>query len=147
MARRFGRFGGAARVGYGAAAIGAGFSKLGSGAYKAYYAIKARKGLDAGKGIERMYAGARALRSGSRNIRQGLHTMRGVKGHPFYGNQYSQVSRGTSSMHPGERGMPQINLNVRMVRGGRGRATRRISAGRVSIRRLSTGRRGGRRKR
>jgi hypothetical protein len=98
--RTYLRLSGPGRVGYGVAAGAAGVSKIGLGSLETVFAIRSHRAIAAGKGVQQIYSGARALRSGIRNIRRGL-TGGSQKGHPFYGNQYARVSRYRQSVGRG----------------------------------------------
>jgi hypothetical protein len=132
MARYHGRLGGAFKLAYGASAFGAGFSKVGLGLHKAYAGAKARRPFELGKGLEKAFAGARAIRSGFRNTRQGFRSVKGVVGHPFYGNQFTKVARAGAAAGSTEKTHQHIHIHM----GGR-----RLSAGRRS----AVGRRGSQR--
>jgi hypothetical protein len=77
-----------AQFGSGAAQIAEGgmkISEIRRGDTKSYY-----RGA---KGARSVYAGARQIRASTRSYGRGRRKVGGQKGHPFYGNQYTKVSR------------------------------------------------------
>lgn len=114
MARRRRGYG-LGRIFYGVSALGAGASKIAHGGAEVYSAMRGFRQKPpkvnpwkAGKGFEKMYSGVRVARSGFRSVRAGARSAGGTVGHPFYGNQYSRVTRysamGSSMQRDRQRG-------------------------------------------